>query len=816
VRTDLPRGTVTFLVTDIEGSTRLLQTLGPDGYAALLAKHRRIIRAACRANDGSEVDSQGDAFLVAFTSASGAVRAAAALSDELADGPIRVRVGIHTGEPVLGDEGYVGESLHLAARVAAAAHGGQVVLTGATRDLLDEPLPLTALGEHRLKDIADPVVIFQLGETTFPPLRTIATTNLPRPASSFIGRKPELQETIDLLRGPARVITLTGPGGSGKTRLAIEAARALIPSRTAGVYWVDLAALRDPSDVAETIARTVGARDALVDHIRERDILLVLDNFEQVSTAAPELARLVAACPNLTLLVTSRELLRIRGEVEYSVPPLADDDAVTLFCARSGLEPSKAIADLCARLDDLPLAVELAAARTTVLRPAQILERLGRSLDFLRGGRDHDPRQETIRATISWSYDLLTAEERALFARLSVFVGGCRLEEAEDVAAADLDVLQSLVEKSLVRFSGERYLMLETIREFAADQLAASGELDDVRKRHARWFVALVERAEPELEGANQDVWLDRLAEEHDNVRAALEYAEGDLRLRLSGSMATFWWVHGHWTEGRRLIDRALADPRVGDPRVRAKALEGAAHLASRQLENERATALATESLAIWRGLGDRSGIARSLRVLGLVASGEGDADTFRRRTEESAIHARASGDAWALSMALNNRGYMALEANELESAGRWFGEAIALARDRGDQRSEAFFRENMALTALEGGEPARAHDDFAASLRLSRRLGFVEVAATDLIGLAAVAASHGDAVRAARFLGGAERLLEQTGGRWDPVEARVRARTIEAIEHAIGRRLLDEGVEDGRQRDPEDVLNEALEELLD
>ena len=808
---DLPTGTVTFLVTDVEGSTRLLHELGPSAYAEALLAHRAEIREACRANGGVEVDTQGDAFLVAFASASGAVRAAATLTDRLTAGPIRVRVGIHTGRPLVGDEGYVGESVHLAARVAAAAHGGQIVLTGATQELLDEPVPLVALGEHRLKDIADPVAIFQLGTTTFPPLRTISTTNLPRPASSFVGRRRELRETVQLLRGPARVVTLTGPGGSGKTRLAIEAAGVLVPARTAGVYWVDLAPLRDPSDVIETIARTMGARETLVDHIRERDVLLVLDNFEQVIAAARDLARLVSACPNVTLLVTSRELLRIQGEVEYPVPPLAAGDAVALFCARAGVEPSDAIAELCARLDDLPLAVELAAARTTILRPAQILERLGRSLDFLRGGRDLDPRQQTIRATIAWSYDLLTADEQALFARLSVFVGGCRLEAAEAVAAADLDVLQSLVEKSLVRFSGERYRMLETIREFAAERLAASGELDDIRDRDVQWFAALVERAEPELERADQDVWLDRLAEEHDNIRAALGYAEGDLRLRLSGSMATFWWVHGDWTEGRRLLDGALADPGVGDSRVRARALEGAAHLASRQLDNARASALATESLAICRRLGNGSGIARSLRVLGLIASGEGDADTFRRRTEESAAYARASGDVWALSMALNNLGYLALEANELEPAGRWFGEAIALAHDRGDHRSEAFFLENMALTELERGETARARDDFAASLRLSHRLGFVEVAATDLVGLAAVAASDGDAMRAARLLGGAERLLELTGGRWDPVEARVRARAIESIEHAVGRVLLDEGIEDGRRRDPEDVLSDAL-----
>ncbi len=813
MRTDLPTGTVTFLVTDIEGSTRLLRELGPVAYADALLGHRRVIREACRANDGVEVDTQGDAFLVAFAGAGPAVQAARGLIDGLGGGPVRVRVGLHSGTPLVSDEGYVGEAVHVAARIAASAHGGQIVLSAATRALLDGPVPLVALGDHRLKDIEDPVAIFQLGSTPFPPLRTISTTNLPRPASSFIGRGRELRETIALLDGPARVVTLTGPGGTGKTRLAIEAAMTLVPAHAAGVYWVDLSPVRDGSIVIEAIARTIGTRESLAQHIGEHDVLLVLDNVEQVIDAARALSELVSSCPNLRLLVTSRELLRIQGEVEYPVPPLASDEAVRLFCARSSVQPSAAIAQLCARLDDLPLAVELAAARTAVLAPEQILGRLGRSLDFLHGGRDRDPRQQTIRATIEWSHDLLTADERALFRRLSVFAGGCRLEAAEAVVAADLDVLQSLVEKSLIRLAAGRYWMLETVREFADEQLEAAGGAREIRLRHARWCADIVQQAEPELEGAAQDAWLDRLAEEHDNIRAALSYADGDLRLQISGAMATFWWVHGHWTEGRGLLEAALAEPGPQDPRLRAKALEGEAHLATRQLDHGRATVLAEESLTIRRWLDDRSGIARSLRVLGLIASSEGDAHEFRRRTEESAAFARASGDAWALSMALNNLGYLALDARDLESAGRLFDEAIALAHRRGDLRSEAFFLENMALTRLEGGDVEGARVDFVASLRLSHRLGFIEVAATTLIGLAAVSAAEDDAVRAARLLGGAERLLELTGGQWDFVEARVLARTLAAIRQAPGGAPVEDALDEGRRSDPERILAQAMAE---
>ena len=381
------------------------------------------------AADGVEVDTQGDAFFFAFPTAPGAVGAAQAMSEALAAGPIHLRVGLHTGTPLVTDEGYIGDDVHLAARVAAAGHGGQVVLSLATRAHLDG-VALTDLGEHRLKDIEGPVAIFQLGDLSFPPLKTISNTNLPRPASSFIGREQELEDIFARIERGARLLTLTGPGGSGKTRLALEAASSMVPKYRAGVFWVGLAALRDPSLVIEQIAQTLGAKDELAAHIGEREMLLLLDNLEQVVEAAPELSRLLRACPNC-LLCTSRELLRVQGEVEYAVPPLAAPEAVSLFCERSRLEPSDEIAELCARVDNLPLAVELAAARAKALSPAQILDRLTSRLDLLQGGRDADPRQQTLRATIGWSYDLLSEDEQRLFRTLSrlrrrLHTGGCR------------------------------------------------------------------------------------------------------------------------------------------------------------------------------------------------------------------------------------------------------------------------------------------------------------------------------------------------------------------------------------------------------
>src|SRR5439155_8296677 len=367
-------------------------------------------------------------------------------------------------------------------RIAACGHGGQVLVSKATRDHAGDELQ--DLGEHRGKDFDEPVWLFQLGSERFPPLRTISNPNLARPVSGFVGRDGEEAEVRTMLLDGARLVTLWGVGGAGKTRLAIEVAAELVSDFKNGVYWVGLATLRDPDLVWETIVHTLGAKDGPADHIADRELLLLLDNFEHVVDAAPELSSLLSECPNLRVLVTSRELLRVHGEREYAVPPLVERDAVALFCERSGLEPDPTIAELCSRLDELPLALELAAARTSVLSPAQILERLSTRLDMLKGGRDADPRQQTLRSTIEWSHELLDPDEKKLFARLSVFRGGCTLGAAEDVAGADLDTLQSLVDKSLVRHTNERFWMLETIRGYAIERLAESGSARELRLRH--------------------------------------------------------------------------------------------------------------------------------------------------------------------------------------------------------------------------------------------------------------------------------------------------------------------------------------------
>ncbi len=631
VRRDLPSGTVTFLFTDVEGSTRLLHKLGAEAFSAALLEHRLILRQTFARHGGVEVDTQGDAFFFAFPTAAGAVDAGLEAQEALGSGTIHVRMGIHTGSPHLSEEGYVGQDVHKGARIAAVGHGGQVLLSEETRALAD--VEATDLGEHRLKDFAEAVSI-QLGAKHFPPLKTISNTNLPRPASSFVGRDREVEQVVALLQNSARLLTLTGPGGSGKTRLAIEAAATLVPEFKAGVFWVGLAPLRDPALVADTIAQTLGAKNDLAEHIAQRELLLLVDNLEQVVESAPDLATLVETCPNLKLLVTSRELLRVKGEVEYPVLPLVEPDAVELFCTRARTEPDDTVRGLCGALDNLPLALELAAARASVLSPKQMLERLSKRLDLFKGGRGADPRQQTLRATIAWSHELLSYEEQQLFARLAVFAGGCTLEAVEEVVEAQLHTLQSLVDKSLVRHTEERFWMLETIREYAAEQLEDSGEANQRRRQHAEWFLALAEDAYPHLRGSPTE-WLNRLEREHDNLRAALDRLEASgetqLALQLAGALYRFWYLRGHFADGRPRLDRLL-DIDANRTAARARALNGAAVMAGSTGDPVTDRLRSEEALALHRELGDAWGIAYSVFSLGMAATEEADW-TARRGT---------------------------------------------------------------------------------------------------------------------------------------------------------------------------------------
>jgi predicted ATPase/class 3 adenylate cyclase len=811
----LPSGTVTLLFTDIEGSTKLLQEMGPDGYAQALAEHRRVLREAFARHGGVEVDTQGDAFFVAFAEAGEAVAAAAWAQEALASGAIRVRMGLHTGNPHLTGEGYVGEVVHKGARIAASSHGGQVLLSRETRELVGETLSLTDLGEHRVKDFAQPVWIFQLGDERFPPLKTISNTNLPRPASSFVGREREVSEVAALLREGARLLTLTGPGGTGKTRLAIEAAAELVPEHRNGVFWVPLATIRDPALVPETIGQTLGAKDGLAEHIGERDMLLVLDNLEQVIEAAPDLSSLLEACPNVKLLVTSRELLRVRGEVEYAVPPLADHEAVELFIARSRLQADPTIAEVCRRLDNLPLAIELAAARTSVLSPTQILDRLSKRLDLLKGGRDAEARQATLRAAIEWSHDLLDEDEKRLFARLAVFRGGCTLQAAEEVAGADLDVLQSLADKSLLRHTGERFWMLETIREFAAERMEGSGEGDELRRRHADLFLALAEEAEPELKRGSPRRWLDRLEAEHENLRAALDrlelWGETQGALQLAGAMWPFWQIRGHFKEARRRLERVLAsDDRPTT--TRARALAGMAMLTDDAGDLAAARLRADEAFRIYDELGDRWGAAHSRQVLGALAATERDWARARDMWEESRQGFRELGDDHYVLTLTRSVAWAHEELGDAERYRALTEENLRQARELGNERVQARALGALAMVAVDEGRLDDALEMMKVSYRIDRDLGFTVFIAVDLVRFAAILAREGRAAAAAQLVSRSDRLHEKIDTTRESWAAKERDETVAHIRTQLDDASFAEAWEQGGRLTVDEAIALALD----
>jgi predicted ATPase/class 3 adenylate cyclase len=779
MRAELPMGAVTFLFTDVEGSTKLLHELGAEAYADALGEHRRIVRESCLAMGGVEVDTQGDAFFFAFASAQEAVGAAQLITESLAPGLIRLRIGLHTGAPLVTDEGYVGDDVHLAARVAAAGHGGQVLLSKASRELVDG-LSITDLGEFRLKDIEEAVSLYQLGSERFPPLKTISNTNLPRPASSFVGRQRERDELVSMLSDGTRLVTLSGPGGTGKTRLAIEVASDLVPAFKGGVFWVPLAVLRDPALVTQTVGQTLGASGDLAAHIAERELLLLLDNFEQVVEAAPELSQLLESCPNLRLLVTSRELLRIAGEVDYPVLPLAEPEAVELFCVRSRLETDESVAELCRRLDELPLAIELAAARTRVLTPAQILDRLGGRLDLLRGGRDADPRQQTLRTTIAWSHDLLDPTEQRLFACLAVFAGGCTLDAAQEVCGADLDVLQSLVDKSLLRHTTDRFWMLETIREYASEQLADLAEVDEVLEQHARWYLALIQAARYSLAEAE----LRRLDRELENFRRAIAWAadrDAEVEVELVNAIAYFLGSRGLQREVLGYLQHALHTARSASLDER-RLLYRAAYEASVLGDQAAARRWAEELLEAARSRGDRFDTAQALTTLAGVLRAQGDTERARTLLLEAAKPARMllleTAEPTGMDADEQNRwhnrgipllavahilGEIALDSGDTETARIHFQEELEVARQLGIRPSEGYALASLGDVALEEG------DTDAAAAHLARALSLMTLHNRStlsplLLALAEVALHRNELARAARLLGAADAMRERQG----------------------------------------------------
>jgi predicted ATPase len=760
---ELPTGTVTLLFTDIAGSTRLLQELG-EHYADAVARHRRLLRGTFERHDGVEVDTQGDAFFVAFAKASDALRAALEAQAALAaKGPIRVRMGIHTGEPARTEEGYVGIDVHRAARIAAAGHGGQTLLSQSTQELVD-PDGLRYLGEHRLKDVGE-IRLYQVGDEEFPPLKSLNQTNLPLPPTPLVGRRPELLELVGMLRDArTRLVTITGPGGIGKTRLALGAAAESVSAFDDGAWFVDLSAIRDPQLVEPTVAAALGAAGELADHLRDRRLLLVLDNLEQVVDAAPDIGRLLDFAPGVSIVATSREPLRLRTEREFPLAPLTEASAVELFGQRARtVQPefagdSERLAELCRRLERIPLAIELAAVRVKILSIEQLLSRLERRLPLLAGGaRDAPERQRTLRATIEWSHELLNEDERRLFAQLAVFAGGWTLEAAEEVCQADLDTLQSLVDKNLARAEEGRFRMLETIREYALERLEDSGEADELRRRHALHYLVLAEGAEPELTGAKQQIAFARLAADYENMRAALEWYATTPRaaeqgLRLASSLVLFWFIRGHYRDGLHWLERLLEASDDESAPARAGALYGAGLFHTLMGSEERAAPLLEESLKLARGVGDKSRAARSLVVLGLLAFFRNDMRGARSLLEEGAALARAADDRWCLADALGTLSSIYPLQGEVDAAEAAGTEGLAIARRFGDRQGIRMALFGLALAAARRGNLGAARALSEEGLAVCREIGDLWFVSYFLWMLATVATASGE-LAAARAL---------------------------------------------------------------
>jgi predicted ATPase/class 3 adenylate cyclase len=858
---ELPTGTVTFLFTDIEGSTRLLQDLG-DRYGAVRDEHAAILRQAIRDDDGVEVSTEGDSFFAAFHSPTAALGAAVAAQRGLASHgwptgfPVRVRMGLHTGDGVLGGDNYAGIDVNRAARVAGAAHGGQVIVSDATRSLVEHAVPegtsLRDLGVHRLRDLNLPMHLHDLViaglPADFPAPRTLDARpgNLPPQLSSFVGRERLTAEAMRLLER-TRLLTLTGAGGTGKSRLALQVAAELLPRYRDGAFFADLSSVTDPALVPSVVARALRAPEvagrpvleALGDHLRDKRLLLVVDNFEQVAEAGAVVEELLTRAPEVKVLVTSRIALGLRGEQELVVPPLELPDpqrlpdldtlgrseAVRLFVERAqAVRPgfrmternAPAVVEITARLDGLPLAIELAATRTKVLTPEQILPRLHRRLALLTtGGRTLPDRQRTLRGAIAWSHDLLSAAERRLFARLSAFSGGWALESVEAVCVPEelgldaQDGLGSLVDQSLVlrtepAAGNPRFSMLETIREFGLEQLAADGDLERVRRRHAGHFLGLAVAAELHLTGADQGQWLDRCDLEHANLRAALRWAveagEAERAQEAAGALWRFWQQRGHLAEGRLWLEELLALPSgQGRTPARAKALAGAGGIAWWQEDIAAAQRFYGEALAIVRELGDPAQLADALYNQAFVAAAGADFEGAFRLFEESLELFRRAGDEAGVV-----RAEWMIVIRDLV-AGRWdrpvarAEESVATWRRIGDRFHLGDGLVWLAVVYARAGHPADARSALREALDLFREADSAMGVVSSILGLSYLARWEERYEAAVRLAGAAESLREQVGGRapldflagflGDP-EAEARARLPEDA----ARRAWDEG----------------------
>ena len=850
VRTDLPSGTVTFVFTDIEGSTKLAHDLGLERWGEILAQHAAVVRPAVAAHEGVIVRTEGDSFFLAFRSARQAVGAAADIERGFAATTwaygqhVRVRIGMHTGEnarpgTAADASDYVGFDVHQAARVASAANGGQVLISSATRTLLGDQVPagvtLRDLGEHRLKDVPTPDRLYQLVieglPSDFPEIHTLerAPNNLPLQLTTFVGRKAELAEARSLL-GATRLLTLLGPGGTGKTRLSIELAAQVMAEFADGVWFIRLASVTDPALVVPTIAHTMeiaiapggSALPAVIEHLKSRRVLLVLDNFEQVVDAASDVGELLVSTNAAKIVVSSRSVLRLTGEQVYSVPPLAlpsvdavpdverlrSAESIQLFLERARaakndfmltVQNARAVVGIVAQLDGLPLAIELAAARVKVLPPQAILERLASGIGVLQSSaRDLPARQRTLEGAISWSYDLLDAGLQKLLRRFSVFRGGAALEQIEAVCGpADeigrdvLDGVAELVDQSLARQTGgevPRFVMHETIRQFAHDKLVAESELGEIELRHARAYLTFAEEIAPRLLGSEQKALLDRLETEMGNLRAALdicsrtecaadsactcapgEHAADDARvemsLRLTKALWRFWQMRGHLVEGRQRTDRILALPRAEQHRAAYLGALEAAGGVTYWLGDMAATEATYEKrLTVARETGDRHEIADALYDLSFIyVLPDREPDKARAMLDEAISDYRAVGDRAGVAKALWASANSDFNTSEFTKAVKSLEEVVATFRELDNRFGLGWASHSLGVGHIRLGRPEDARSAFTEGLELFRDAGDVTGIVIFLYDFAELAAAQRRDDRAVRLFGAGTELKNKT-----------------------------------------------------
>ena len=870
---NLPTGTVTFLFADIEASTGLLEQMG-DAYARVLSQYRDLLRSSCELWGGQEVDTQGDACFLAFPRARDAVAAAVAAQRRIftgswpEGGKVRVRMGLHTGEPLNAETGYIGMDVHRAARIGAVGHGGQILLSQTTRDLVADELEhagLRDLGEHRLKDLAHPQRLFQVLAadlpSDFPPIKSldVLPNNLPRQLTSFIGREREIAEVRRLLTTTS-LVTLTGAGGSGKTRLALQVAADVLDEYPDGVWAVELAALSNPDLVPQAVAAALGVpeqpgravRDTLAGALRPKTLLLILDNCEHLLAACADMAGLLLrVAPGVRILATSREPLDVQGEAVRRVPSLAFPaprdtpapeqltryEAVRLFVDRAVLTQPEfavtprnaaAIAQIVTRLDGIPLAIELAATRVKVLTVEQIAARLDDRFRLLTGGsRTSVPRHQTLRAAMDWSYELLSAEERTMLRRLAVFARGWTLEAAESICPGRpitrhrvLDLLTQLADKSLVTVEAHhdeaRYRLAETVRQYALDRLLESREAARIRRRHRDWYLALAERAGAMFQGPGDTDWHKRLEVEHDNLRAALawsleEQGGTDAALRLAGPLGVFWHVHSHYTEGRQWLARALARSSGVVSRERGMVLNEASVLAWRQGDYAEATALSEEALTVFEELGDAFGLGLAHLQRGLVDIRQDNLAAATARFEKGLALARGGGEKWLTALAIAQLAAVARYEGHFDRSWALCQESITLFREVGS-------RGQIAYAVRLAGHVARGRSDLAAAVSLYKEslVLYQEtenkwVAAECLEGLALVAAVLEDHGRAAQLFAKADAVRDTLGLPLAPPERVEHSRHQAVVHAALGDAAFAAACAEGRAMALEQAIEYAL-----